>query len=202
MVITEVRIKLMEDGNENERLQAFCSVTFDNAYVVRDLKIIEGTKGSFVAMPSRKLTDRCPGCGSKNHLRARFCNQCGSRLDEDRAIRDADGRAKLHADIAHPINSACREVIQSAVIRSFQEERERSKQPGYVCRYDDYDNDFDDTYAQIVGDMSHANRAKDADGYRAHGPHGQRGAHAGTPQEVHVPAAKDRQGRNFGEGIF
>ena len=42
MVITEVRIKLMEDGNENERLQAFCSVTFDDAFVVRDLKIIEG----------------------------------------------------------------------------------------------------------------------------------------------------------------
>ena len=114
MVITEVRIKLMEDSNENERLQAFCSVTFDNAFVVRDLKIIEGAKGSFVAMPSRKLTDRCPQCGSKNHLRARHCNQCGGRLDEDRATRDADGRAKLHADIAHPINSAlCLEKITS-----------------------------------------------------------------------------------------
>ena len=76
MVITEVRIKLMDDSSENERLQAFCSVTFDDAYVVRDLKIIEGTEGSFVAMPSRKLTDRCPGCGSKNHLRARYCNSC------------------------------------------------------------------------------------------------------------------------------
>jgi len=32
VVITEVRIKLMEDNNENERLQAFCSVTFDDAY--------------------------------------------------------------------------------------------------------------------------------------------------------------------------
>ena len=101
MVITEVRIKLMEDNNE--RLQAFCSVTFDDAFVVRDLKIIEGTKGSFVAMPSRKLTDRCGQCGCKNHLRARYCNQCGHKLDEDRATRDADGRAKLHADIAHPI---------------------------------------------------------------------------------------------------
>src|SRR6266542_92055 len=116
--ITEVRIKLMEDNNE--RLLAFCSVTFDDAFVVRDLKIIEGAKGSFVAMPSRKLTDRCPKCGCKNHLRARFCNNCGGKLDEDRATRDADGRVKLHADIAHPINSACREVIQSAVIKAFQ----------------------------------------------------------------------------------
>src|SRR4029453_16359592 len=96
VVITEVRIKLMEDNNE--RLLAFCSVTFDDAFVVRDLKIIEGAKGSFVAMPSRKLTDRCSGCGYKNHLRARFCNQCGHKQDEDRAIRDQDGRAKLHAD--------------------------------------------------------------------------------------------------------
>jgi stage V sporulation protein G len=156
VVITEVRIKLMEDGNENERLQAFCSVTFDDAYVVRDLKIIEGTKGSFVAMPSRKLTDRCPGCGCKNHLRARFCNACGGKLDEDRATRDADGRVKLHADIAHPINSACREVIQSAVLKAFHQEKERSKLPGYVCTYDDYDSDYDSatSYTQIVSEMA------------------------------------------------
>src|SRR5262249_52806516 len=126
VVITEVRIKLMEDNSEHERLQAFCSVTFDDAFVVRDLKIIEGTKGSFVAMPSRKLTDRCTHCGCKNHLRSRFCNQCGSKLDEDRATRDADGRVKLHADIAHPINSACREVIQAAVLKAFTEEKERA----------------------------------------------------------------------------
>src|SRR6201993_544229 len=136
VVITEVRIKLMEDNSENERLQAFCSVTFDNAFVVRDLKIIEGTKGSFVAMPSRKLTDRCTSCGCKNHLRARYCNQCGHKLDEDRATRAADGRFNPHADIAPPINPACREVIQSAVLKAYHEERERSKQPGYVCTYD------------------------------------------------------------------
>src|SRR5205085_7739274 len=130
VVITEVRIKLMEDNNE--RLQAFCSVTFDDAFVVRDLKIIEGAKGSFVAMPSRKLTDRCPNCGCKNHLRANYCNQCAHKLDADRAVRDPDGRAKLHADIAHPINSACREVMQGAILKSYTEERERAKQPGYV----------------------------------------------------------------------
>src|SRR5947209_2914427 len=157
VVITEVRIKLIEGGQENERLQAFCSVTFDDAFVVRDLKIIEGTKGSFVAMPSRKLTDHCPQCGCKNHLRARYCNQCGGKLDESRATRDADGRVKLHADIAHPINSACREVIQGAVLKAYTEERERSKQPGYVCTYDDYDSDFDvASYSNIVGEMGPA----------------------------------------------
>ncbi len=142
MEITEVRIKLMEDNSgSNERLQAFCSITFDDMFVIRDLKIIEGAKGFFVAMPSRKLTDRCNHCGTKNHLRSRFCNQCGARLDENRALRDADGRAKLHADIAHPINSACREKIQGAVLASYAEELERSKLPGYVCRYDDIDPD-------------------------------------------------------------
>jgi len=142
--ITEVRIKLMEDNSgSNERLQAFCSITFDDMFVIRDLKIIEGAKGFFVAMPSRKLTDRCHTCGTKNHLRSRFCNQCGSRLDENRAIRDADGRAKLHADIAHPINSMCREKIQSAVLASYADELERSKMPGYVSRYDDLDAEYD-----------------------------------------------------------
>jgi stage V sporulation protein G len=203
VVITEVRIKLMEDNNE--RLQAFCSVTFDDAFVVRDLKIIEGTKGSFVAMPSRKLTDRCHSCGSKNHLRARFCNQCGAKLDEDRATRDADGRAKLHADIAHPINSACREVIQTAVLRSFQEERERSKQPGYVCSYDDYDaGDIEEPYTQLIGELNAPSRGNgSSEGYRTHAPHGPRGNHAPS-HEASSPLAgrDDKRTEGFGAGIL
>jgi stage V sporulation protein G len=82
--ITEVRIKLMEEASE--RLQAFCSITFDNSFVIRDLKIIDGSNGPFVAMPSRKLTAHCPQCGCKNHLRAAHCNQCGVRLAEDRFV--------------------------------------------------------------------------------------------------------------------
>ena len=77
MEITEVRVKLMDEPGE--RLQAFCSITFDDSFVVRDLKIIEGTTGPFVAMPSRKLTAHCYQCGCKNHIRAAYCNQCGSR---------------------------------------------------------------------------------------------------------------------------
>ena len=72
MEITEVRVKLM--GNSEDRLQAFCSITFDDCFVVRDLKVIEGTHGPFVAMPSRKLTFHCKKCGFKNHLRSSFCN--------------------------------------------------------------------------------------------------------------------------------
>ena len=140
MEITEVRIKLMEDSDD--RLQGFCSVTFDDSFVVRDLKIIEGTSGPFVAMPSRKLTGHCHSCGSKNHLKAGYCNQCGTRQREVPMLRDSEGRAKLYADIAHPINSTCREMIQLRVIAEYRGERERSTQPGYVSRYDD-DYGFD-----------------------------------------------------------
>ena len=204
MVITEVRIKLMEDNNE--RLLAFCSVTFDDAFVVRDLKIIEGAKGSFVAMPSRKLTDRCTQCGCKNHLRARFCNQCGHKLDENRALRDQDGRAKLHADIAHPINSACREVIQGAILKAYREERERSKLPGYVCKYDDLDSgEFEDTYSQMISELN-GPRGNGGE-YRGHPAHGPRGAHAGRHANGHeapapVTAREEERPEGFGAGIL
>jgi stage V sporulation protein G len=127
--ITEVRIKLIL--NRNDKLRAFCSVTFDNAFVIRDLKIIEGAKGPFVAMPSRKLTDRCPRCSMKNHLRAKFCNDCGTRLAPERAPSDNDGRSKLHADIAHPISAPARESVQKRILAAFVEELEKSKLPGY-----------------------------------------------------------------------
>lgn len=199
MVITEVRIKLMEDNNE--RLQAFCSITFDDCFVIRDLKIIEGTKGSFVAMPSRKLTDRCTHCGYKNHLRSRNCNQCGGKLDENRAMRSGDGRAKLHADIAHPINSSCREYIQNAIIRAYQEEKERSKQPGYVCRYDDYDAEYEpESYTQIVSEMAAARKAAQHEGYRIDAPHGT--PHPGHDRGEHEGEQAGTRSRDFGTGIL
>ena len=136
MEITEVRVKLIDEPGE--RLQAFCSLTFDNSFVVRDLKIIEGSNGPFVAMPSRKLTAHCSRCRCKNHLKAFYCNQCGGRLEEPPEIRDETGRTKLYADVAHPINSTCREAIQERVVRAFEEELVKSKQPGYVPSYDDF----------------------------------------------------------------
>ncbi|HUT35455.1 MAG TPA: SpoVG family protein [Planctomycetota bacterium] len=129
MEVTEVRIKLA--GDRDDKLRAFCTITFDNCFVVRDIKIIRGTKGSFVAMPSRKLTDVCSKCRGKNHLRARFCNECGERLAPDRAARDATGRAKLHADIAHPIHREYRGYLQGIILDAYERELERSRQPGY-----------------------------------------------------------------------
>lgn len=134
MDITEVRIKLMEESED--RLRAFCSITFDHCFVVRDLKIIEGSHGPFVAMPSRKLSNRCSRCGNKNHIRSNYCNNCGSRVRDSRSSDD-DAPNKLYADVAHPINQSCRDLIQQHVVDEYQLELERAKLPGYLSRYDD-----------------------------------------------------------------
>jgi len=209
MEITEVRIKLMEDPGE--RLKAFCSITFDNCFVVRDLKIIEGSSGPFVAMPSRKLTFHCPDCGTKNHLRSQFCNQCGAELSQDRLPLDTDGRAKLYADIAHPINSACREMIQNYVIDEFYQELDRAKQPGYVSRYDDFDIDPQES-SRPSGDSRRTRDTRVDEAHSQHKPHG-------TPKDENGGAARrdDRHNgsssanlstseestpKGFGAGIF
>ena len=145
MQLTEIRINLCGGGTPSRagrapqggRLKAFCSLTFDDTFVVRDVKLIDGNDGLFLAMPSRKLMDHCTACGDKNHLRARFCNQCGQRLDEDRHLRYRSGngpsRLKLHADIAHPINARTRQDIERRVFGAYHQELERSQQPGYVA---------------------------------------------------------------------
>lgn len=150
MDISEVRVKLIDQPTD--RLKAFCSVTLDGDFVIRDLKIIEGTSGMFVAMPSRKLADRCPKCRSKNHLRANHCNECGASLPRDRVKRDAMGRTKLHADIAHPINTACRERLQARVVEAYKEELERSKEPGYQPVSDEAEYESDD-YESLVDEL-------------------------------------------------
>ena len=189
MDITEVRIKLMEDPGE--RLKAFCSITFDNCFVVRDLKIIDGSNGPFVAMPSRKLTAHCARCGMKNHLRAQYCNQCGAGLSQDRMPLDADGRAKLYADIAHPINSACREMIQEHVINEFYDELDRSKLPGYVSRYDDVDIDYQDEPSEAIPARSRVDR-----------PHQRPAPHESQTKSTPHNAPPLDQGDAFGSGIF
>ena len=92
MNITDVRVKKV--GNEG-KLKAYVSETFDDSFVVHNLKVINGQSGIFVAMPSRKTTS---------------------------------GEFK---DVAHPINSAFREILQRAVLEAYNREienqvRERS----------------------------------------------------------------------------
>lgn len=149
MTITEVRIKLVDanDTHGDDRLRAFASVTFDDAFVVRDLKIVCGTAGLFLAMPSRKIADRCE-CGVKNHLRARYCNACGGQLDTERAPRDDRGRAKLHADVAHPIHRFMRDYMTVEVLAAYEQELEAAKHPGYVSSYDRPLADDDDAFLE------------------------------------------------------
>ena len=122
--------------------------------MVRDLKVIEGASGLFVAMPSRKLAARCPNCGYKNHLRARFCNDCGNKLTDTRAFKTSD-RNKLHADVAHPINTECRKFIQTRVIEEYQAECERAQQPDYVAKTLDEEDYADDgsPYDELVQEL-------------------------------------------------
>ncbi len=199
MEITEVRIKLMDEPGE--RLKALCSITFDNCFVVRDLKIIEGASGPFVAMPSRKLTTHCGQCGMKNHLRSQFCNQCGAAVSTDRMPVDADGRAKLYADIAHPINSNCREMIQLGVIREYQEELKRSKLPGYRSRYDDFDMDYGEAR---VGDarIDSAHKSPRSHISESAGPRPTSPAKDHENIPLTNPDSLAKQTRHFGSGIF
>ena len=170
MEVTEVRVKLAE--TRDEKLRAFCTVTFDNCFVVRDIKVIHGAKGYFVAMPSRKLMDLCPNCHTKNHLRSRYCNECGRPLPQDRVVRDEKGRPRLHADIAHPIHREFRAYLQGAVLKAYEEELERAKQPGYRPPQDDFP--YDDSYGEEA---------------EAHGP-------------AQPPDTGDKRQHRFGEGIL
>ena len=80
MEITDIRIKkITSDG----KMKAVVSVTFDNAFVVHDIKIIEGQDKLFTAMPSRKTPD--------NEFK----------------------------DIAHPINSQMRELLETAILKEY-----------------------------------------------------------------------------------
>ncbi|MFA5072931.1 MAG: septation regulator SpoVG [Nitrospirota bacterium] len=83
MDVTEVRVYLV--SNE-ERLKAYATITIDNAFLIRDLRIIHGNTGLFVAMPSRKMKD---------------------------------GTFK---DIAHPLNSETRQLIEQKVLSEYERE--------------------------------------------------------------------------------
>ncbi len=85
MEITEIRITLKNE----ERLRAFVNVTFDNVFVVRGLKVINGTRGFFVSMPSKRRPD-------------------GS-----------------YQDMAHPINTDMRKLLEEKIIEAYYAEIER-----------------------------------------------------------------------------
>jgi stage V sporulation protein G len=125
MEITEVRVVLKD--SPDKKLKAYATVTFDNAFVVRNVKVIEGTSGLFIAMPSRKVKQPCPKCGFKNEVRSKYCNQCAAPLPltpkpmGDEAI--PPGGQLEHKDIAHPITQAFREHLQKKVLDAYEQEK-------------------------------------------------------------------------------
>jgi stage V sporulation protein G len=126
--ITEVRTTLATPRS-NSGLLAYSSVAFDGAFVVKDVKVVDGPHGLIVSMPSKEIQDRCPSCGEKNALRARYCSQCGDRLADYRASRDDGGRLVLRIDTVHPITAEFRAAINDAVTGAYADEFMRDRGP-------------------------------------------------------------------------
>jgi stage V sporulation protein G len=74
MNITEVRVRKVESEGKT---RAFASITFDNSFVVHDLRIIEGDRGLFVAMPSRRMPD-----GERKDIAHPLNNQMRDQIQE------------------------------------------------------------------------------------------------------------------------
>ncbi|MDD5109258.1 MAG: septation protein SpoVG family protein [Candidatus Omnitrophica bacterium] len=127
MEITEVRVILKD--SPDKKLKAYATVTFDNVFVVRDIKVIEGTAGLFIAMPSRKVKQACPRCAYKNELRSKYCNQCAAPLPIEASAQRAEdipASQTEHKDIAHPITQSFRESLQKKVLEAYTQEKSKT----------------------------------------------------------------------------
>jgi stage V sporulation protein G len=135
--VTDVRIKLMQPTSG--KLLAFCTFALDHCFVVKDVKVITTDRGTIVAMPARKISSHCVRCSGRNHLKARWCNDCGQKLDESKWAGGLGDAGQFFSDCVHPITRECRALITRSVLAAYDEELERSKEAGYVCRFDDWE---------------------------------------------------------------
>ena len=120
MEITEVRV-FLKDG-QDKKLKAYATVTFDNCFVVRNIKVIQSAGGLFMAMPSRKMKFACPKCNFKNEAGAKFCSHCGAKLPaQDVTKQPRDAKAD-HRDIAHPVTKEFREYLQKKVLEAYEQQ--------------------------------------------------------------------------------
>ena len=106
--------------------------------------------------------------------------------------KEPEGRVKLYADIAHPINSDCRDMIQRKVVDAFEAELERAQQPDYVSRYEeDYDEPDDDDFRSSTPPRR----------VRPDPPHGREDASRhDSKASANNPLQRDSE--DFGAGIF
>ena len=82
-------------------------------------------------MIKTSLAQSLPAIGTPINGSNRQPTPMAMTSDTDRVRKDPKGRMKLHADIAHPINAQCRQSIQKKVTEAFEQEFEKSKEPGY-----------------------------------------------------------------------
>lgn len=125
MKITEVRVYKKDE--HDKKLRAFATITFDGCFVVRDIKIIEGSKGLFVAMPSRKIKEECSQCHNRVVIGSRFCCQCGAKMRERESNHghDPNDKQSEYRDIAHPITADFRDLIQKAILSAYEEQKHK-----------------------------------------------------------------------------
>ena len=142
MEITEVRVAVREGAvrpgageghGADRRLKGYATITFDQCFVVRNIKIIEGRNGLFVAMPSHKPKAACGKCRFKNDLGGRYCVQCGSALSRpmgpvEGAAGEPPAETQAHRDIAHPITAAFRHYLQETILAAYEAERAKGQQ--------------------------------------------------------------------------
>lgn len=110
------------------------TIVLDHEFVIRGIRLIRGHNGVLMQMPSRRLDDPCPACWKPNRLVAKFCNECGKRLDENRValrtdgtpILNRDGDRLLYEDEAHPIDDGCRRYLFEVIWDAYQAKLEET----------------------------------------------------------------------------
>ncbi len=122
------KVEITPAPYEDPKFMGYANIVIDDDFIIKDIKIIKSLKGYFIAMPSREKTDRCPECSAHNSLRNMFCGACGVQLPEiNEEINSRNSR--LYQDVAHPINPATREQIESMVIESYFQKIKISQTP-------------------------------------------------------------------------
>ena len=120
MEITEIRV--FQKEGQDKKLKAYATVTFDNSFVVRNIKVIQGSSGLFIAMPSRKMKRLCSKCHFKNEIGSKFCNHCGAAIKSENQSTELSDAIAEHRDIAHPITQQFREYLQTKILEAYEKE--------------------------------------------------------------------------------
>ena len=120
MEITEIRV--FQKEGQDKKLKAYATVTFDNSFVVRNIKVIQGSGGLFIAMPSRKMKRLCQKCHFKNEVGSKFCSHCGAAIKPENQNTELSDAKAEHRDIAHPITQQFREYLQTKILEAYEKE--------------------------------------------------------------------------------